>query len=68
MKAITDSEGKIAIVLQKGDDTLSFKIAGMDDEMFAPETEVEIPDERLNTTITNLAAPFGLGPEDRVCP
>lgn len=66
MKATTDSEGKVAINLRRGDLALSFKVAGIDDVLFAPGTEVEIPDERLNAVITNLAAPFGLGPEDRV--
>ena len=66
MKAVTDSEGKIAISLKRGELALSFKVAGIDGKMFAPGTEVEIPDDRLNAAIASLATPFDLGPEDRV--
>jgi hypothetical protein len=66
VRAITDSEGKVAINLRRGDLALSFKVAGIDDVLFAPGAEVEIPDERLNAVIAALAAPFDLEPEDVV--
>jgi hypothetical protein len=66
MRATADSEGRITIALQRASASLSFKISGMDGAPFMPGAEIEISDARLNDAIEKLAAPFGLGPEDRV--
>lgn len=67
MRAVTNSEGKVAIDLQRADgDKLSFTIGGIDGMTFPPGREVEIEDERLNAVIEKLCRSLGFGPEDRV--
>jgi len=61
MMAITDSEGKVWVDVQlDGETAMRFAINGMDDALFAPESEVEIPDERIVNATRSLARPFGV--------
>jgi hypothetical protein len=66
MRATTDEHGKVAITLQRGEDRLTFNIGAFEGVAFLPNTEVEIPDERLNAAIDQIGAPFGFSHEDRV--
>lgn len=68
MKATTDSEGKVWIDVQcDGETAMRFAINAMDGVPFAPESEVEIPDERIVNAITNLAEPFRLNVQPMTC-
>lgn len=66
MRARADTHGKVAIVLRRGDATLSFNIGAFEGVPFVPNAEIEIPDERLNAAIDQLGQPFGFSHKDRV--
>lgn len=66
MRAVTDSNGQVAIDLRNDDGTLSFKVGGIDGVPFPANREVDIPDDRLNGVIEKVCRPLGFGPEHLV--
>ena len=59
MQARTDEAGKVWIAVNRGDIQATFAISAVDGVPFAPWTDVEIDDARIETVAQQLLSSFG---------
>lgn len=60
MQARTDEAGKVWIALNQGDIQATFAIGAIDGVPFAPWTDIEIDDARIEAVAEKLLASFGV--------